>query len=80
MDKKEKLWSSMFVGQKVTRAIRIMGIETEEDATILEIDDRGVWLDNGYGNDPSGPFDPQTGQWADNGVIFASSSRIYEKE
>lgn len=40
------------------------GIETREAGVVLRVDKRGVWLDNGRGNDPSGPFDPKTGKAA----------------
>lgn len=32
------------------------GVRSEEIRTIEKVDRFGVWLSNGYGNDPSGPF------------------------
>ncbi len=32
------------------------GVATEEVRTVEKVDKQGVWLSNGYGNDPSGPF------------------------
>ena len=63
-------------GKRVTVVSNVMGIETEEHCTVSEIDARGVWLDNGPGNDPSGPFDPVSGEWEDNNVIPGSTMTI----
>jgi hypothetical protein len=49
-------------GQTVTLHVNIGGITTYETATISRIDKEGVWLDNGEGNDESGPFDKYTGE------------------
>jgi hypothetical protein len=48
-------------GQKVIKYLAGGGFTTKEDAVVLEVDKDGVWLDNGNGNDPSGPFDPVNG-------------------
>ena len=32
------------------------GVDTEEKREIERVDKSGVWLSNGYGNRPSGPF------------------------
>ena len=50
-------------GQKVTVLLRGAGVTTSEIETILEIKDGKIWLDNGIGNDPSGPFDAETGKY-----------------
>lgn len=45
--------------------IKLVGFgETSEEAgTVLRVDKKGAWLDNGPGNDPSGPFDPASGRY-----------------
>lgn len=48
-------------GQKVDKCLTGAGFTTKEDAKVLKVNKKGVWLDNGPGNDPSGPFDAQTG-------------------
>jgi hypothetical protein len=48
-------------GQKVDKSLTGAGFTTKEKAKVLKVDKKGVWLDNGSGNDPSGPFDAQTG-------------------
>ena len=48
-------------GMPVMREMHGAGCVTTSDAIVGEVDDRGVWLDNGPGNDPSGPFNPRTG-------------------
>lgn len=53
-------------GQPVIKYLSGAGYTTEEDAVVLKVDKRGVWLDNGPGNDPSGPFDPKTGNALEN--------------
>lgn len=49
-------------GQTVVQKFNYAGLTTEETFSILRIDKKGVWLDNGDGNDPSGPFNPTTGR------------------
>lgn len=63
-------------GDRVKIVNNIYGIITEEDGIVLKVNKRGVWLDNGVGNDPTGPFDRFTGQWEDNGVIPGASMKI----
>lgn len=63
-------------GQRVIRITSVMGIETQELAEVLVVDEKGIWLDNGPGNRPDGPYDSRTGQWADNDVILGSRSTI----
>ncbi len=48
-------------GQKVTIEVHVAGLVTTEDGVVLRVDRKGAWLDNGVGNDPSGPFDATTG-------------------
>lgn len=43
-------------GMKVTRVLHGAGNISKESAVILKVNKQGVWLDNGKGNDPSGPF------------------------
>lgn len=47
-------------GQVVTVALSGAGVVTREQRTILKVDKHGIWLDNGSGNDPTGPFDLAT--------------------
>lgn len=49
-------------GQKVVIEVRAGGILTEEEGVVSEVNKKGVYLDNGEGNDPSGPFDRNTGE------------------
>ena len=49
-------------GQEVTVLLRGAGVTTSEKETILEIVNGEIWMDNGFGNDPSGPFDTKTGK------------------
>lgn len=63
-------------GDIVFLQVCVMGITTEEERIVLRVDDDGIWLDNGPGNDPSGPYDTETGEWADNHVIPGASQRI----
>jgi hypothetical protein len=44
-------------GQAVKLEVHAAGLVTTEDAVVLRVDRKGVWLDNGPGNDPSGLFD-----------------------
>ena len=50
-------------GEKVTVSVHAAGIVTNdgEPKTILRVDDDGVWLDNGAGNSPTGPYDKYSG-------------------
>ena len=56
---KEKLFEK---GQEVIVLLHGAGVTTSEAQTILEIKDGEIWLDNGFGNDPTGPFDAKTGK------------------
>ena len=46
----------MLPGTKVIKVLHGAGYSTEEHGVVLKVDDAGVWLDNGEGNRPSGPF------------------------
>lgn len=46
-------------GMKVSLETHGAGFITTEDATVLHIRKGEVWLDNGPGNDPTGPFDQE---------------------
>lgn len=48
-------------GQKINICIEGAGYVTREPHTVKSITKKGVMIDNGPGNDPSGPFDPVTG-------------------
>jgi hypothetical protein len=43
-------------GMRVRAILHGAGVVTEEECIVLRVDRDGVWLDNGVGNDPSGPF------------------------
>jgi hypothetical protein len=47
----------MKVGQKVKVECDCGGIKTYTKQVICEINNKGIYLDNGEGNKPSGPFD-----------------------
>jgi hypothetical protein len=63
-------------GDKVKLILSIAGIVTEDEGIVLRVDKKGVWLDNGAGNDPDGPYDARTGEWEDNDVIPMSYEKI----
>lgn len=50
-------------GEQVTVSVHAAGVVTNDGIpkTILKVDESGVWLDNGNGNDPSGPYNRYTG-------------------
>ena len=51
-------------GTLVTTEMRGPGaLRSKEPGTrkVLKVNSKGVFVDNGPGNDPSGPFDSQTG-------------------
>jgi hypothetical protein len=52
-------------------------LQSTEPGKVLRIDKRGVWLDNGEGNRPSGPFNPVTGWHPDD--VFGTRQRIDPK-
>ena len=44
-------------GMKVVMVLHGAGVTTKENSKVVRVDkDGGVWLDNGDGNSPSGPF------------------------
>lgn len=50
-------------GQKVFwKMIGACGIYASENARVSRIDEGGVWLSNGPGRKPSGPFSARTGR------------------
>ena len=60
-------------GQKVRRILSGAGTISAEVSVVLRVNKKGVWLDNGPGNEPSGPFDPTTGK---KDGMFGFSERI----
>lgn len=50
-------------GQAVSLVLRGGGATSHEDAKVLKITPKGVWLDNGPGNSPTGPFDATSGRY-----------------
>lgn len=63
-------------GQKVSKALTGAGFTTRDDGVVLKVDKKGVWLDNGSGNDPSGPFDAITGRYL--GASVPGFSQVIE--
>lgn len=53
-------------GDKVLKYLSGAGHVTHEEGVVSRVNKKGVWLDNGPGNDESGPFNPVTGVYADN--------------
>jgi hypothetical protein len=49
-------------GMKVQLEVRVCGISTYQDEKISRVTKKGVYVDNGEGNDESGPFDLKTGR------------------
>jgi hypothetical protein len=45
-------------GHSIILELHGAGVVTEEESTVLHIRKGKVWLDNGPGNDPTGPFGP----------------------
>lgn len=60
-------------GDKVIQELHGAGYITEEVKTVAYIKNKQVYLDNGPGNDPTGPFD-QDGFYLDS--MFGFSMRI----
>ena len=51
-------------GQQVIEHLIGAGFTTTAIFTVLKVSKGEVWLDNDSGNDPNGPFDVETGQYA----------------
>lgn len=71
-------------GQKVSVALTTPNpfggpaITTYEPSIVLSNESGQVWLDNGEGNDPSGPFDAKTGRRIES--LVGCSMRLVEYE
>ena len=65
------------VGQEVIQLLTGAGFTTDETYTILEIKRGKIWLDNGPGNDPSGPFN-KNGQY-EGDTMSGFTQRIKEQ-
>lgn len=63
-------------GDAIVTVLRGAGVETREDGVIAYVRKGHAWVDNGPGNDPSGPYDPTTGKWL--GDDFMGFSRRIE--
>jgi len=50
-------------GEQVLLALAGAGYTSFDSFFIGKVNKDGVWLDNGPGNDPTGPFDPKTGEY-----------------
>jgi len=59
-------------GMRVIEYLNCAGYTTTTEYTILSATKKGVYLDNGAGNDPTGPFDKVTGAHADNNMGFGT--------
>ena len=55
------------------------GYKSVEDGIVLEVTKEGVWLDNGEGNDPSGPFNIKTGIHIDSRTVHPQIEHRIEK-
>lgn len=66
----------MKVDDTVTLVCTIYGVEYKELRVISDIDDYGIWLDDGC----DGPYHPATGEWRDNDVIPMSRRCIRATE
>jgi len=64
-------------GQAVIRELHGGGMVSQEEEVVLRVDKDGVWLDNGPGNDPDGPFDSKTGWHSES--VFGFRQRIAAK-
>ena len=49
-------------GDPIDIVIDGAGVRSVASGKVLKVTKAGVWLDNGEGNDPSGPFDPISGR------------------
>jgi hypothetical protein len=50
-------------GDHVLLALTGAGYTTFDSFFIKKVNKNGAWLDNGPGNDPTGPFDTKTGEY-----------------
>jgi len=48
--------------QQIKIRVSGAGCVSYEDGTVLRVRKGKMWLDNGQGNEPSGPFDAETGK------------------
>lgn len=67
--------SELRKGDNVAVVLSGAGAETSELGVILDVRDGEVWLDNGPGNDPTGPYDATTGRYLGD-TMPGFSSRI----
>lgn len=65
-------------GQSVHVELTGGGFTTRETKRVLSVDDTAVYLSNGPGNDPSGPFDPITGRRSE-ALVGGFTQRIVPK-
>lgn len=49
-------------GQKVIIEVHVAGLVTTEKGIVCKVTKNGVYLGNGDGNKPNGPYDPKTGE------------------
>jgi hypothetical protein len=76
--RKGSFMSKFAVGQTVVEELHAAGFVTTENKIVQSIEKGKVWLSNGRGNDPSGPFDAKTGWHED--TVFGSRKRILVKK
>ena len=65
-------------GQKVWQAMHGAGVTSYSQQTIGLVRNGKVWLDNGRGNGPSGPFDAVTGKYLGDTVFRFSKELLPE--
>lgn len=65
--------------QTVWVALCGAGVTSYEEHTVLHNRRGEVWLDNGSGNDPTGPFDPETGKYGGS-TVFGFSMKLLSKK
>lgn len=63
-------------GDAIVTVLRGAGVATREAGVIACVRKGHAWVDNGPGNDLSGPYDPVTGKWL--GDDFMGFSRRIE--
>lgn len=79
LDLRGESMSKFKKGQTVWIALSGAGTISYEEREIGTIRKNGVWLDNGIGNDPTGPFNPETGRYLGDTVFGFSMKILTEK-
>lgn len=66
-------------GQTVWTSLSGARATTWEERTVLKVRGGYVWLDNGPGNDPTGPFDAETGRYLPHSLFGFTMQLFSEK-